>query len=108
MGIWEWNALHVSTAYRKPLVTEKLVKAGADPTLRDALGLSPLDYAIRDTRVWEKMGDARMHYTPIEQQSRLRILRRIARNCIQNILVQSQSVEAKREFERINRLGLLA
>jgi ankyrin repeat protein len=60
-GIEEWNALHAATAYRRPLVAEKLVKAGADPPLRDTFGLSPLDYAIRDPQVWEKMGDTRKH-----------------------------------------------
>jgi ankyrin repeat protein len=106
-GIEEWSPLHAATARRRPLIAERLVKAGANPTVRDGFGLSSLDYAFRDPQVWEKMGDARTHYIPIELRSRMPTLRKTVQKCIQKIITQPQNQGPESQYVRLDSLDTL-
>jgi ankyrin repeat protein len=106
-GTEKWGPLHAATAYGRPRITERLMRAGADPTLRDAFGLSSLDYAIRNPQVWEKMGDARAHYTPIELRTRMPALRETVRQCIQNITTQTEYLNLECQYVRLDNVSTL-
>ena len=92
--------LHHATLRRMPLITEMLVKAGANAERRDAYGLSCLDYAAREPKIWEKMGDWRTTYRPIKLESRMPVLRKTIVKTIRNLLSASEHATPKHEYER--------
>jgi ankyrin repeat protein len=107
-GLLDLSPLNDAIICRRSLIAERLVKAGADPTYRDALGLSSLDYAFRDALVWKKMGDARDHYSPIELQKRMPTLQNTVQKCVAMILALPQKQNPKTEFEKMDCLEVLS
>ena len=107
-GLTDSNPLHIATASRRPLIAERLVKAGADPTCRNTFGLNSLDYAFQDAAVWEKMGNARDYYSPIELQKRMPTLQKTVQKCVEMILALPQKQNPKIEFERVDCLDILS
>ncbi len=108
LGPMDSSPLLIATSNRRPLIAERLVEAGADPTYRDDFGLCSLDYAFEDALVWEKMGDARDHYSPIALQKRIPTLRKAVTKCVKMILALPRKQNPKTEFERLTCVANLA
>ena len=108
LRLLEGTPFHLATSRRMPLISDMLLKAGASPIERDDLGLSCLDYAIRDPKVWEKMGEWKKIYLPIELEGRMPILRKTVRRTIQAILALPKNPAPENEYERLVNLYPLA
>ena len=100
-GFGDWTPLLEATYSRMPSIAERLVEAGADPTCRNALGSSSLDYASQDELVWGKMGSARDRYSPIELQKRMPTLRNTVQKCVEMILALPEKQNRKTKVERL-------
>jgi len=102
------SPLLLATKQRMPLVAEKLLMAGANPIGRDVYGLSCLDYAIQDPRLWSLMGKWKVTYQQPDLVSRIPTLRKTIQRAIRAILASPEKQTPKHEFERVENLAILA
>jgi ankyrin repeat protein len=109
---FHFDALHFATFSRRPRTVQKLLAASLDPTAKDVFGLSALDYARKDPKVWQAMGHFSDGYEPVSHEMRILALRRTIINCTEALIALSQiprkPVNRRNEYRRVETIYILA
>lgn len=102
------TALHAAVSSQRPVTAGILVQAGANPLLRDTLGLTALDYAIRHPRPWRDTAFSKAGYKHTELTFRMPRLKATAQKMLQKILNLPDKLASQDEYYRRASLHLLA